>query len=587
MSDTTANNEIVAVPGRGIAASPRTLSRGASPIGVVLEGAKTFAAQPAIAKSLPALIALGMAGLAFLLWTMFSTPPQKDLFAGLADQDKAAVADALGTAGLKYTIDNKTGAIGVSEGDYYQARMLLAAQGLPKSAPDGSAMIDKLTLGASRAVETERLRTAREVDLARTIEAIDSVKTARVHLAVEAPSVFLRDRSKPAASVMLSLNPGRTLSDSQVQAIVHLVASSVPGLDPDGVSVVDQDGRLLSREGNGGAAELSERQIAVQAMIEERYRRSLTTLLTPMLGEGNFTTEVHADVDFSEVQSTRDSYPKDQAVLQAEEGSISSEGAGGGETGGIPGALSNTPPPASQVAAAPGGALPANPATATPGTASAVTNQNYNRSFAVGREVSVTKQPVGSVKRLSVAVALKNPPKGKPRSPAELAAIEQLVKGAVGFDQTRGDVVALSARPFAPSAEEVAEAETTWITNIWESSWTSTAIRAVTALVIVVVVVFGLARPLGKKVGVVLAEHAESARAAKQVMGTEIAAAIADQAVIDPEAKVTLDMIESARSYEARAALIRGFVRQDPARAALVVRDLIRQDTKEGADANG
>src|SRR3546814_2428892 len=145
--------------------------------------------------------------------------------------------------------------------------MRLASQGLPKSAPDGNSLISDLPLGSSRAVEDQRLRGARELDLARTIEAIDAVQSARVHLAVEEPSVFLRDRSEPAASVMLRLASGRSLSDAQVQAVVHLVASSVPGLAPDGVSVVDQSGRLLSSAGGGGVAEASSQRIAVQNQL--------------------------------------------------------------------------------------------------------------------------------------------------------------------------------------------------------------------------------------------------------------------------------------------------------------------------------
>ncbi|HEY1145310.1 MAG TPA: flagellar M-ring protein FliF, partial [Allosphingosinicella sp.] len=193
-------------------------------VNALMGQARAFAAQPAVAKSLPAIGLIALLGLAARIWMAFSAPPSRSLFSGLADQDKAAVADALDTAGIPYKLDRSTGALSVSDDDYYQAKMLLASQGLPKSAPDGNEMINNLPLGASRAVEGERLRGARELDLARTIEAIDAVQSARVHLAVEAPSVFLRDRSKRSASVMLNLAPGRTLSDAQVQAIVHLVA---------------------------------------------------------------------------------------------------------------------------------------------------------------------------------------------------------------------------------------------------------------------------------------------------------------------------------------------------------------------------
>jgi flagellar M-ring protein FliF len=550
-------------------------------LGSALQQLRGFTSQPAVAKSLPALALLALAGFAAILWMSFSTAPSRDLFQGLPDQDKAAVAEALKSSGISYSLDRDSGALTVPEDDYHQAKMLLASQGLPKSAPDGADMISSLPLGSSRAVEGERLRSADELDLARTIEAIDAVQKARVHLAVEQPSAFLRDRSKPAASVMLTLNAGRTLSDSQVQAIVHLVASSVSGMSPDGVSVADQNGRLLSSRSDGGLTDATERQVAVQAKIEERYRQSIETLLTPILGAGNFTAQVHADVDFSETQATREGFPKEASTLRAEEGTVSSDRAQGA-TGGIPGALSNQPPPAAEVAAAPGGAMtPTAPGAPDAGAAGAATrNENYNRSYAVGREVSVTRQQTGQVKRLSVAVALKNPETGKPRSAQEIAALEKLVKGAVGFDGGRGDVVALSARSFVPSEAEAAAQS--W----WEAGWVAMVARNLTALAVVALIVFGLAKPLMKRGSAALTKRAETQTAGRTSVSGQIADAFADQARNDPSARISLEMIEAANSYDTRAALIRNFVRQDPARAALVVRDLIRADSKDG-DKNG
>jgi flagellar M-ring protein FliF len=551
----------------------------AIPTGTPLGQLKGMLNQPAVAKSLPALLGLALVGIAAFIWMAVSAPPSRDLFQGLPDADKAAVAEALGSAGIEHQIDRESGALTVSEDDYHQAKILLAAQGLPKAAPSGKDMIGEMPLGSSRAVETERLRSAREMDLSRTIEAIDAVQTARVHLALEQPSAFLRDRAKPAASVMLTLASGRALSDGQVQAIVHLVASSVPGMTPDGVSVADQNGRLLSSQGGNGATGETERQVAIQAKVEERYRASIERLLTPILGAGNFTAQVHADVDFSETQATREGYPKEASTLRAEEGAVTTDGAEG-STGGIPGALSNQAPPAAQVAAAPGQTITPTPPGAT-GTSAAGgnRNENYSRNYAVGREVSVTRQQTGTVKRLSVAVALKNPEGGKPRGAQEIAALEGLVKGAVGFDQGRGDVVALSARAFAP-VEAVAEP---W----YDAPWIWTVARHLTALLVVALLVFGVGKPMLKKVSVAMAKHAERREAARSAVGGQIAAAVADQARLDPGMPVSVEMIENARTYETRAALIRNFVRQDPARAALVVRDLIRADGKDGDKNNG
>ncbi|OHT21330.1 flagellar basal-body MS-ring/collar protein FliF [Edaphosphingomonas haloaromaticamans] len=583
MADIAVSND--AAPGRALAI-PAT---GRPPMGPMLDRLKGMMEQPAVQRSLPMIGLVAMLGLAALAWMAFSQAPQRDLFRGLADGDKAAVADALKSAGVDYHIDRDTGTLTVSDGDFYRARMLLAQAGLPKSAPDGDAMISALPMGASRAVEGERLRGARELDLARTIEQIDAVAAARVHLAVEQPSVFLRESRQTAASVMLQLQPGRSLGDAQVKAIAHLVASSVPGLSAEGVSIVDQSGKLLSGGGGDAATDASERQIDIQAKMESRYREALDKLLIPIVGPGNYTAEVHADLDFAEVQATRESYPKDLATVRAEQGGWTKEGGPDGPdaVGGVPGAIANTPPPASQVAAQPNGAMtPSVPGAPNTGATAAQsrTTENYNRTFELGREVSVTRNPVGTVRRLSVAVALRDV-NGKARPRAELVQIEDLVKGAVGFDQQRGDTIAVNSRKFADTDVEAVGAK--W----WDAPWVGLAARNLSALMIAALLVFGIARPLLKRRIAAAAQRAKEEAAAREaqraLVGREIAATIADESRIDPNRTVTLDMIEATPGYAERAELIRGFVRQDPARAALVVRDLIRADNPSGDARNG
>ena len=544
-----------------------------------------FMKQPAVAKSLPLLGLMGTVAVAGAAWLTLREPPQRDLFRGLPDSDKSAVAQVLDQNGVRYDFDN-SGAMTVAEDDYFKAKMMLAAQGLPKSAPDGNSMIDSLPMGASRAVEGEKLRSAREMDLARTIEAIDSVETAKVHLAVEPPSVFLRERTKPSASVMLRLAQGRQLTQQQVSAIVHLVASSIPELSPDDISLVDQNGRLLTdNDGNAG----DDRQLAMQGKIEDRYRQSVIALLTPILGDGNFSTEVHAELNFAERQATRETYPQDEARLRSEAGSWASDprGQGKGEASGIPGALSNQAPvdptvtqtnpngqavTQGQTAQAQGPGTPADPLMKT--------EETFNRNFELGREVSVVRDATGTVKRLSVAVALDNGPDGKPRSPQEIAALEALVKGAVGFDQTRGDVVALSSRSFVKEAT----AETPW----YEADWIAPLARNVSALLVALLVIFGIGRPLLKRRAAAQEAAAAERAEQKQVIGQAISTELTKQAVAnpaDPSAPVTLDMISSTYDYAQRADLIRNFVKQDPDRAALVVRDLLKDAKKEKENA--
>ena len=545
-----------------------------------------FLAQPAVQRSLPMVGLLALVALAGAAWLALREPPQRDLFRGLPDADQAAVADVLTKNNITYDFDRSTGAITVAEDDYFNAKMKLAAEGLPKSAPDGDSLISSMPMGASRAVEGEKLRTAREMGLARTIEAIDVVTRARVHLAVEPPSIFLRERSRPTASVMLQLVNGRTLSESQVEAIVHLVASSVADMAPESVSVVDQNGRLLSQTSGSGAE--TDRQLQVQARIEERYRQAVTALLTPIVGAGKFSTEVHAEVNFDERQATRETYPQDEARLRAETGSWNTEAQGGAGAmpGGIPGALQPNPPVNPAAPGAPPPPLNAQTAAgqtaatpAEPGMPPFKTAETFNRSFELGREVSVTRDAVGTVKRLSIAVALDNAPDGKPRSAQEVAALEALVKGAIGFDQTRGDVVALSSRKFAQP--DAVEAVTPW----YEQGWVSLLARNVSAVLVTLILLIGIGRPLLKRwsapksaPGLAALDPAQSRQ-----LGQEIKAELGRSAAHDPDRPVTIDMISATPDYSDRATLIRNFVKQDPDRAALVVRDLLKDGVKADA----
>lgn len=510
---------------------------------------RDITSQPAVRKALPAIALTGAIGLAAITYFALSTPAQTPLFQGLAEADKAAVADALQASGISYSLDPGTGAISVDAGKVYEARMLLAGQGLPKAQPNGDAVIASLPMGSSRAVEGETLRGAREADLARTIEAIDAVKTARVHLATPEPSVFVREAREPAASVMLTLQQGRSLSEAQVRAIRHLVASSVPSLSADLVSVIDQSGALLSSD----QASAEDKIFQLQMQMEDRYRQAVVALLTPIAGAGNFSVEVNADVDASESQSTRETYPKDDRALRSEEGNKSVSGSAGQDAVGIPGALANQPPPASELTNTPPGAE-----TAANG-AGTQSEETYTRSFDVGREIAVTHQPQGGLRRLSVAVALRDGQGAKKRSAADVAALENLVKGAVGFNAERGDVVAISARPFAEQTETPV--------NFWDQPWFFPMVQQIGAVLAALVAFIFIGRPLMKAAKGRMAAAKEQAETEQQLLAV----------TSNPRAskEVTIEMIEAAPSYEARANLVRSFIRQDPERAALVVRQMI------------
>ncbi len=517
-------------------------------------------AQPAVKRSLPLIFMLGLIGAAALAWMMLSTPPQRVLFANLPESDKAAVAQALDAASIANGIDG-SGSITVAEDDYHKARMLLAGQDLPKAAPGGYALLDNMPMGASRAVEGERLRQARETELARSIGAIDTVAEARVHLATPEASVFVRDKAEPSASVIVKLQPGRTLSDAQVRSIVNLVASSVPGMKPDAVTIVDQLGELLSKSGQESSA--GDARIDFQNRVEDKVRQQLVTLLTPLLGAGNFSAEVQAEVDLDENQATRESYDKEGTVVRAEQGNwTGAPRDGAGAPGGIPGALSNVPPPPSTVATPTPGA-PAQPGqSATPAAAPGMKqSDSFTRTYSNGREVSVTRNMPGSIKRLSVAVLLREEP-GKPRGQVEIRQIDELVKATVGYKAERQDQVTVVSRKFSTNAAAEAEG-----IPFYETPWFAMVARNVTALVIALLVLLLGVRPLARA----LMRRRDDARVAGAPMGA--ADGVQLPTPVSPQM-----LAGSGLSLGDRVGLVRDFTRENPARAALAVRDMIRTE---------
>ncbi|MFC3578888.1 flagellar basal-body MS-ring/collar protein FliF [Sphingomonas hylomeconis] len=521
-------------------------------------------AQPAVRRSLPMILMVGLLAAAALAWMSFSTAPQKVLFASLADADKASVTQALEQGNIASKIDD-AGALTVDEDDYARAKMLLAGQGLPKATPGGYAILDQLPMGVSRAVEGERLRQARETEIARSIQEIDAVAEARVHLATPEASVFIRDNAAPSASVILKLQPGRALSDAQVGSIINLVASSVPGLKSDAVTIVDQMGGLLTKaagESSLGAA--GDERIAYQRRIEEKYRAQVVQLLTPLVGAGNFSTEVQADVDLDETQATRESYDK-QGALRAEQGNWTGNQADAAQPGGIPGALSNTPPPASTVTA-PNQAAPAAPGATppAPGTAAAPAvkqSDQFARAYDLGKEVSVTRAAPGGVKKLSVAVLLRDIETAKPRSTVEIQQITQLVQTAVGYTQARGDQVTVISRKFAGAA--ALDQGQAW----YDNAWLPIIARNVTAIVIALLVLLLGVRPLAKALMKKRDDAGPRLALGRDMGGTAAAAG---------QPPVGIDQIAGAQNYDERIGMVRGFTRDNPARAALAVRDMIK-----------
>ncbi|MBS0255952.1 MAG: flagellar M-ring protein FliF [Proteobacteria bacterium] len=447
------------------------------PQGPVLERLRHFSAQPAVRRAAPWFGGVAILGAAALAWSSLAPSPQRMLYSQLDDAERAGVVATLDKAGIHYKINSDTGALTVDEGDLYKARALVAQNGALATPDSATDSLDKLPLGASKTLEGERLRAAREHELMLTIKQIDGVEAVRVHLAEGEKSVFVRDNLAPSASVMVKLAAGRQLSQSQVAAVVNLVAGSVPGLTPDAVKVVDQHGRLLTDHAGPDGDRLE-----LQTRLEAKYREAVSQLLTPMLGEGNFSSEIAVDLDPDQVTSARESYDK-QGVVRSETLS-NSQTMGAGSAAGVPGVLSNTPPP--QATPSPG-APKGTPAATTPGQ---TTGENTaTRHYELGREVAVTNREPGRVRRLSVAVALSQAAMKKFK-PQDVDQIKQLVGAAVGADPARGDSVAVMVRSF--------DAEPPAALKFYETPWFASLARTVAALLGVLLVLLLGVRPLIK-----------------------------------------------------------------------------------------
>ena len=436
-----------------------------------------FTRQPAFQRAMPALMGLGVVATIAALYMMIADGPQRTLYGSLSDGERAKVVEVLETGGIDYTIDNGTGAITVAESDVYRARMLVASDAGIAAPEDASAMLDAIPLGSSRTLEGERLRLARERELMLTIREIDGIESVRVHLATPERSVFVRENNPPSASVMVRLVNGRSLSQSQVEAIVNLVAGSVPGMTSDMVRVVDQNGRLLSAESDDTLDHL-----ILQREFEAKLRDQVNELLLPLLGEGNFSAQVQVELDQAEITSARESYDQ-EGVVRSESERSATRAAGDG-VGGVPGVTANTPPPTEVVNGPPQAQAGAE---TPPGTD---TESAVQRNYELGREVAVTSTRPGGLVKLSVAVAVSDEAL-QAAAPMTAEQLQALVSAAVGADTQRGDQVQVVASAFDNSEMEPL--------GFYEEKWFADVLRYVTALIAVLLVLLLAVRPLIKR----------------------------------------------------------------------------------------
>jgi len=425
--------------------APTPAATAAPPVPALAPLWRQLQAQPRLPLIIGAAVLVALAA-ALMLWSR--SPDYKVLYANVSDRDGGAIIASLQQMNVPYRFTEGGGAILVAADKVAEVRLKLASQGLPKGGTVGFELMDNQKFGTSQFAEQINYQRGLEGELARSIESLGPVETARVHLALPKPSLFVREQKKPSASVVLTLHRGRSVDEGQVSAIVHMVSSSVPELDARSVTVVDQRGNLLSAA-NSAARGLDVSQLKYVEGIEQSYVRRIEAILQPLVGAGNVRAQVAADVDFSVVEHTDEKFrPNQEAGASAIRSQQLSESAqqGGLAAGGVPGALSNQPPinPVAPLTAASG--APAAPA-APVKNATGSTRRDVTTNYELDRSIRHTQQSAGATRRLSVAVvvnyrqtqAAAGKPSLVPLTAVELDQIRNLVKEAMGYSQERGD----------------------------------------------------------------------------------------------------------------------------------------------------
>lgn len=461
-----------------------------------------LAALPAARKMglAAGLAALAAVIVALTLWS--SRPDYKVLYANLSDRDGGAIIAQLAQMNVPYQHADGGAAILVPADKVHDTRLKLASAGLPKGSTVGFELMDNARFGITQFQERLTFQRGLEGELTRSIEGLAAVSQARVHLALPSQNGFFREQQKPSASVLLRLHPGRTLERAQIAGIVHLVSSSVSELSPKAVSIVDQDGALLTEVADAKAMGLDSNQLQYIANIESGYARRITEILDPVVGRDNLRAQVTADIDFTQSESTSEQYRPNQggepAAVRSQQSAESTQASGGLATG-IPGATSNQPPvPATAPVNAPAQALQA----AGAGAPASQGKRDMLTNFELDKTVRVTRNASGTVRRLSVAVVVNHravtDARGKAGSaaltPDELAKLSALVRESIGFNAARGDSVQVVNAAFREHARVDAPELPLWKQPQVLELARQLAVPGLLA-VLVLVIVFGVVRP--------------------------------------------------------------------------------------------
>ena len=529
---------------------------------------------------LPAAIGIIVAVVAIVFFVVSQQPERTTLYASLPEAEKARVIDALKNAGVDVTLDPTTGDVIVPVRDYHSSRMTLAAQGLPASIPDGYEALADIPMGSSRSVEQVRLKQTQEIELARSVSEIEGLVTARVHLAIPEKSVFARASTPPTASVFVQMENGRSLSRQQVDAVVHLVSSSVPFMAKNDVTVVDQYGNLLSRPPQDSAGMMSDAQLEHRIRLEDIYRNRVIALVTPIVGAGNVTAQVNLDIDFTRSETTEELMDPEGTALRSEQ--RSSETSSEIIAKGVPGATSNRAPTQTDID------TQQSTDSNDPNSAKA-RSSSETRNYEVSRTVSTTQRPSSQITGIKAAVLVRemevvNPETGLTEIqgiPKEkLDEIEALVSNAIGIDVDRGDSLTVSSSTFVSALEGVKKP---W----YDMDWAVVIMRQGLTILIMAVVVLGVIRPLINRIMVPAAQGGPGEAVVNldddvdlDTVEIQEGESLEDiKAKLKPKkAAISPEMLDTANTYDDKVAVIRMIVSDEAGRVSNVFKSMMQKD---------
>ncbi|MBC7404658.1 MAG: flagellar M-ring protein FliF [Cytophaga sp.] len=511
------------------------------------------------------------------VWLWSQQPDYKVLFSNFNDRDGGAIVASLQQMNVPYKYSEGGSAILVPSNQVHDARLKLASQGLPKGGNVGFELMENQKLGISQFLEQVNFQRALEGELARSIQAVSAVQTARVHLAIPKSNVFIREQQKPTASVLLNLYPGRTMDQQQVNAILHLVASSVPELSSKNVTIVDQNGNLLSDTSKQAANNnLDPSQLKYVQEYQQNIVKRIESIISPIVGPQNVRAEATADIDFSRSEQAAESYrpnsPPESSTMRSQQSSESYNK--GSNASGIPGALSNQPPaPSTAPITAPAAANQSAAASST-----GLTQKDSTINYEVDKTIRYTQQPMGGVKRLSVAIVInyksETDKSGKITSKAlteiEKTQISDLAKEAMGFNKERGDTLNLVNSPFAtPEKEAIVEVP------IWKQPDTIQTAKEIgrylVAGLLLMYLFFGFLKPTLKKI---IRKQTDREKREEKQHNKEMEEELGDDSVVNLSESAAKQITE----YEINMEMAKQLATSDPKIVANVIKTWVSNE---------